>query len=93
MRLKDGSAVGVEIVGVPVWCRFSAKASQTAGVEFEEMPLSPMLRPDPMLFSFFGLQEVLQHQAGEQLMLSEFLRAKLVSVCRKTVLRNFPRTL
>ena len=30
--------------------RFSAKASQTAGVEFEEMPLSPMLRPDPMPF-------------------------------------------
>ena len=29
--------------------RFSAKASQTAGVELEEMPLSPMLRPDPML--------------------------------------------
>ena len=38
--------------------RFGAKASQTVGVEFEEMSLSPMLRPDPML----SLLTQLNHQ-------------------------------
>ena len=39
-----------------------------------------------------GAKEVLQYQAGKQLMLREFLWAVFMSMSRKTVLRNFQRT-